>query len=171
MKKYIITSAVLLATVVPAITFAATSSSGENNSGVITRTFKNFSKDHKREIPQAAQDALTAAGIALPTEAEKTAQKEARAKVEAAMKALTDDDRAALQVIREEAKKKEREYLRSKGVPLPSEDEIAAAKAKKDAIQKALKDAGITQGKMGKMEGKGHGRMGGMKKMHQENDE
>lgn len=88
---------------------------------------------------------LAASGVTLPTAAEATAFHDKMKAARDAENALSDADKAGLKTIRdaaqekmrtlrEETAKAERDYLRSKGVALPSEEEIAKMR---DTMEKA----------------------------------
>lgn len=120
--------------------------------------------------------ALAASGVTLPTADEAKAYHEKMKAAREAEQALPDADKTALktmrdatrekvQTIHEESAKAEREYLRSKGVALPSEDEISKMS---ETMKKAAEVLRAQRPNMGqdnengmRGEGRGHGR--GMK--------
>ncbi len=112
--------------------------------------------------------ALAASGVTLPTADEAKAfqekmkaAREAEAKLsdtnKAALKAMRDTTQQKIQAIREESAKAEREYLRSKGVALPAEDEISKMA---ETMKKAGEVLRAQHPNMDKErgEGRGHGR-------------
>lgn len=127
--------------------------------------------------------ALKTAGLTAPTETEMKARMDAMkttqdqiAKLstddQTALKSLRDSNRTAEEALRDANAAKEREFLRSKGVSVPTEAEVAKAKQTQDVIRKALEAQGIAGGKgpqmggeMGGLGGKQgpHGKMGGAK--------
>ncbi len=120
--------------------------------------------------------AIQAAGLTVPTEAEMKANMENGKTTEEAIKKLSTDDQTALKTLRdsnrtaEEALReadqaKERDFLRSKGITVPTEDQIAKEKQIQEIIRKTL---GGPEGKengegRGGMMGKFGGHMGGDK--------
>lgn len=122
--------------------------------------------------------ALAASGVTLPTADEAKAfqekmkaAREAEAKLsdtdKAALKTMRDATQQKIQAIREESAKAEREYLRSKGVALPTEEEftkIAETMKKAGEVLRAQHpNMGKERGE-GREGGRGHGRgmRGGM---------
>jgi hypothetical protein len=83
----------------------------------------------------AVKKALTDAGIAVPTSEEAKAFMEKQMNAFTAEAKLSETDKAGLKALRESFRKQEREYLRSKGVDLPTEDTYA----KFDKIHEVLK--------------------------------
>lgn len=121
--------------------------------------------------------ALAASGVTLPSADEAKAfhekmqaAREAEAKLadtdKAALKTMRDAAQEKIKAIREEAAKAEREYLRSKGVALPSEEEIAKMR---DTMEKAGEVLRSQHPNMGKARGegregrRGQGMRGGMR--------
>ena len=136
----------LTAVLVPVLTFAATAT------GTVTmgRSAPDFSK-----LPQSVQDTLKAAGVTAPTQEAIKAFETKMQNERTAMKNLSDADKASLKAIRDAARKQEREFLRSKGVDLPSEDEIAAAMKFKDALRSAMDKMTVAEMKAFKKQYKG----------------
>ncbi len=64
-------------------------------------------------------------GITVPTPEEAKAFQTKMQAMKTAEKNLSDADKASFKLLRESFKKQERDFLRSKGVTLPSEEEIA----------------------------------------------
>ena len=121
--------------------------------------------------------ALAASGVTLPTADEakafqekmKTAR-EAEAKLadadKATLKTMRDATQEKIKTIREEAAKTEREYLRSKGVTLPTEEEIAKMRDTMEKAGEVLRAQHPNFGKErneGREGGRGHGMRGGMR--------
>ena len=90
------------------------------------------------KLPQSVQDALKTQGITLPTADEVQAFQTKMKNNMNAVKNLSDADKASLKTLREEFQAKEREFLRSKGVDLPTEDQIAQMKKVREAITTEL---------------------------------
>jgi hypothetical protein len=173
--KIALASAVAVA--IPAFTFAAAGSSnafggfGKGFGQMMGREigahmpfFQNGSGSVT--VPSQIRQALAASGVTLPSDSDISA---AESTMKAVMEAQrnfqpTDADKAALKAIRDAAAKSERDYLRTKGVTLPSEDEIAKAQATNDAVRSAFQT--LHPGKSGKGWDKdredGFGPMGGM---------
>ncbi len=131
---------------VPVLTFSATAT------GAVTtgRSAPDFSKP-----PQSVQDTLKAAGVTAPTqEAIKTFETKMQNE-RTAIKSLSDADKASLKAIRDAARRQEREFLRSKGVDLPSEDEIVAAMKFKDTLKAAMDNMTVAEMKAFKKQYKG----------------
>lgn len=123
--------------------------------------------------------ALAASGVTLPTADEAKAFQEKMKAAREAEQALSDTDKAALstmrdatqqkiQAIREESAKAEREYLRSKGVALPTEEEFTKMAETMKKVGEVLRaqhpNLGEGRGE-GRENGRGHGRgmRGGMR--------
>lgn len=117
--------------------------------------------------------AIQAAGLTVPTEADMKASMEAGKTTEEAIKKLSTDDqtalktlrdsnRAAEKALREADQAKERDFLRSKGITLPTEDQIAKEKQIEEIIRKTL------SGQQGNEKGHGGmmGRFGGERGEH-----
>lgn len=150
-KKAIIAGAVALAVTVPLLTFANGGMlGGIGFGGFGVHSGSGFT------LPASVQTALTASGIAIPTATEMQAERDAMKKAGDAMKTLSDADRATLKTMREAAAKAERDFLRTKGVPFPSEDAIA----KFQTFQQALHT--LKQDKLGDFKGKMKGGRGMM---------
>ncbi len=113
-------------------------------------------------VPTKIREALAASGVTLPSDADISSAHATMRSVAEARRNFeeTDADRAALKAIREEAAKKEREYLRSRGVALPNEEEIAKAAATHARMSEAMQTVGPKMGKRG-MRGGQHGGMRG----------
>jgi hypothetical protein len=90
-------------------------------------------------LPQSSIDALKAQGITLPTKDEMRKFFDGMNRIKKSVQALPEADRAELQKLREAAHKAEREFLRSKGVALPSEDQIAQMKKTAEAVRAEFK--------------------------------
>ena len=122
--------------------------------------------------------ALAASGVTLPTADEAKAFQDKMKASREAEENLSDTDKAALKTMRdatqekirtihEEAAKAEREYLRSKGVTLPTEEEIAKMADTMKKAGEVLRAQHPNFGKNreeGREGGRGHGRgmRGGM---------
>lgn len=121
--------------------------------------------------------ALAASGVTLPTADEAKAfhekmqaARDAEAKLadadKAALKTMRDAAQEKIKAIREEAAKAEREYLRSKGVALPSEEEIAKMRDTMEKAGEVLRSQHPNMGKArgeGREGGRGQGMRGGMR--------
>lgn len=108
-----------------------------------TANFKQVSFGNFRHA--FAEKGSTMSGVTLPSAEEMKAHREQMQKVKDAMDNLSDADKATLKQMHEAAAKAERDFLRSKGVPLPTEDEIAKWESQMP--------------KMGKMMNEGFGKM------------
>ena len=99
-------------------------------------------------------------GLTAPTTDETKAYMEKMVAAREAEKKLSDADKAGLKTLRESFQKQERDYLRTKGIALPTEAEIT----KMNQVREALRSqAGEFQGAlqsmgMGRGEGMGAGR-------------
>lgn len=91
-------------------------------------------------VSSKIRETLSLSGVTLPSDSEITSAHAVMSKVKEARKSFqaTDADKAALKSIRDSAQKAEREYLRSKGIALPSEDEIAKAQAVHESVRTAM---------------------------------
>jgi len=85
-------------------------------------------------LPANVQAALTASGIAIPTADELKTDRDAMQKVGEAMKNLSATDKATLEKMRQDEAKAERDFLRTKGVPFPSEDAITKIQTFQQAV-------------------------------------
>ena len=145
-SKKLIGVSLLTAVLVPVLTFAATAT-GSIATG---RSAPDFSK-----LPQSVQETLKAQGVTLPTADSIKAFETKMQNERTAIKSLSDADKASLKVIRDAARKQEREFLRSKGIDLPSEDEIVAAMKFKDALRSAMDNMTVAEMKIFKKQYKG----------------
>ncbi len=138
MKKAVVGLVSLMVLAVPA-TFAMQAATGSIPSapGISTKIgLKGMTHTPDfTKLPQSVQDALKAQGISIPSTDEVQAFQTKMQSEREAMKNLSEADRASLQTLREEFKKKEREFLRSKGVDMPTEDQIAQMKKLREAVQ------------------------------------
>lgn len=193
-KMAIAAAAVIIA--IPAIGFAAASTStGSDVVNKAFREMRGGSGSHMGEGRgmrgegfggmmgagmlgnENIRTALAASGVTLPTADEAKAfqekmkaAREAEAKLadadKATLKTMRDATQEKIKTIREEAAKAEREYLRSKGVALPTEEEIAKIE---DTMKKAGEVLRAQHPNMGKERGegreggRGHGMRGGMR--------
>ncbi len=90
--------------------------------------------------------ALKAAGITTPTEAEIQANMEKMKAMKTGIDNLSTTDQTALKALRDANQAKEREFLRSKGVSVPTEAELAKEKKIQDIIRTTLGDKGRVEG-------------------------
>jgi hypothetical protein len=153
-KKAAIAAGVLAAILVPTLAFAATATGALG-----TRTAPDFTK-----LPTTVQDTLKAQGVAIPTQAELTAFATKVANEKKARSTLSDADRAIIKAIMEKARAEERAFLRTKGVELPSEDEIAKMKKFKESLQTAVGALPYSEAKKLKKEFRAEMKEGGMYK-------
>ncbi len=128
-KSILLTTAITLAVTLPLAAFAA------NNDFVR----KNIGQAFEQHLPKKIEALLTASGIAIPTDAEFQSHHEAMEKVRKSIDSLSETDKAALKTLRETAQKAERDFLRSKGVPFPSEEELAKFQTFHQKLQEVLK--------------------------------
>ena len=84
--------------------------------------------------------ALADKGITAPTVEEAKAFETKMQAAHEAQEKLSDTDKAGLKTLRESFQKQERDYLRSKGVTLPSEEEIAKMKQIREVLGEQMKD-------------------------------
>lgn len=106
---------------------------------VITSSAFAFDYAKKTNTDPLASSAVTKVlqekGITAPTSDEMKAFMEKMQSARDAEEKLSDADKSGLQTLRDGFRKQERDYLRSKGVTLPSEEEIS----KMDAVHEALR--------------------------------
>lgn len=141
------------------VSVAAISSFTFAASGVTSKTIKDTGNGKNMEHRMAAREnilsntevvaALKAAGITAPTEAEmqanmekmkamKTAIDKLSTEDQTALKTLRDTNRTAEDALRDANQAKEREFLRSKGITVPTEAEVAQEKKIHDIIRTTL---------------------------------
>ncbi len=149
------------------VSIAAVSSLTFAASGTTSNSTKNTGNGKNIEHRMAAREnilsnievvaALKAAGITTPTEAEIQANMEKMKAMktgidnlsttdQTALKALRDANRTAEDALRDANQAKEREFLRSKGVSVPTEAELAKEKKIQDIIRTTLGDKGRVEG-------------------------
>ena len=136
---------------ISSLTFAA--SGNTSNTLKETKTGKNI--EHRMAAREnifsntEVVAALKAAGLTAPTEAEmqanmekmkamKTAIDKLSTEDQTALKTLRDANRTAEEALRDANEAKEREFLRSKGISVPTETEIAQQKKIQDIIRTTL---------------------------------
>lgn len=152
-QKKMAATAAIFAIAIPAVGFAATNTA--TGTAAVEKAAKTFRMGSGSQMGQgygmkggmmggqagmmtneSVRTALAASGVILPTADEAKAYHEKMKTAREAEQALPDADKATLKAMRDaafekakviyaEAAKAEREYLRSKGVALPSETEIA----------------------------------------------
>jgi hypothetical protein len=154
-KKTAIVAGILTAILVPAMTFAATATGSLG----MTRTAPDFTK-----LPQTVQDTLKAQGVTVPTQAELQAFATKMANEKKARSTLSDADKATIKAIMEKAHAEERAFLRTKGIELPSEDEIAKMKKFKESLQTTIGALPYAEAKKLKKEFRTEMGQGGMMK-------
>lgn len=204
-NKKLLVGAAILAVTIPAVGFAATSSTTSSSPFfAMTAKFRELragsgsemgmgrhmrGEDRPMMSGQAGMSAgigagilsnekvretLAASGVTLPSAEELATFHEKMQAARAAEAKLSDTEKAEIKAIRtvgmekiraihQEAAKSERDYLRSKGVTLPSEEEIAKMH---EIAEKARETLGAQGGKggfgmMGKKGGKGGCEKGG----------
>ncbi len=151
--KIIIGSAVALAAVATTSAFAFNMSGGFQTKADI---FTN---------PTVIK-ALTDSGITVPTAAEATAfMTKQKAAHEAEVK-LSDADKAGLKTLKESFKKQERDYLRSKGIDLATEADIARFAKIRETLKLQMKDIRGANHEM-----KGFGKKHGIQNRGRDNDQ
>jgi hypothetical protein len=186
-NKKLLVGAAILAVTVPAVGFAATSS-GTTSSPFfgMAGKFRELRAGNGSEMGMGAgilsnekvREALAASGVTLPSTEELGAFHEKMQAARSAEAKLSDAEKAELQAIRtagmekiraihQETAKSERDYLRSKGVALPSEEEIAkmreiGEKARETLGARGSKGGFGMMGKKGGKEGFEKGGRGGM---------
>lgn len=192
-NKKLLVGAAILAVTVPAVGFAATSSTtGSSPFFGMAAKFRELRAGNGSEMGmgggilsnEKVREALAASGVTLPSTEELAAFHEKMQAARAAEAKLSDAEKSELKAIRtagmekiraihQETAKNERDYLRSKGVALPSEEEIAEMR---EIGEKARETLGVRDGKggfgmMGKKGGKEGfekgGRGGMMGKFHE----
>jgi len=114
--KSIIASVLLVGVVATTSVFAATSM---GTTSMTSEMHKNHLSNP--DIVKILQDK----GITVPTPEEAQAFHTKMQSLRSAEKNLSDADKASFKLLRESFKKQERDFLRSKGVTLPSEEEVA----------------------------------------------
>jgi hypothetical protein len=145
--KTIVASVLLVSAVAATSVFAANSMGMGNKAGMGKgNPFSNTG------VIQMLKDK----GITAPTAEEAKAFETKMKALQKAEKSLTTEAKAQLETLRQSFRKQEREFYRTQGVVLPTEDEIA----KMEAIRELLKPA-TGSGARGPMGGEGMGR-GGM---------
>ena len=125
-KKAAIVTGIIAAILVPAITFAATATGAIG----MSHTTPSFTK-----LPQSVQDMLKAKGVTVPTAEAMKAFVTKMKNERKGRKSLSEADQATLSAIMEKARIEERAFLRTKGIDLPSEDEIAQMKKFRESLK------------------------------------
>lgn len=159
MNKYTISTlsalGIVSIAVISSLTFAASGTTF--NSAKNTGNGKNI--EHRMAVREnifsntEVVAALKAAGITTPTEAEiqanvekmkamKTAIDNLSTTDQTALKTLRDANRTVEEALRDANQVKEREFLRSKGVSVPTEAEVAKEKKIQDIVRTTLGDKG-----------------------------
>ncbi len=138
------------------VSIAAVSSLTFAASGTTSNSTKNTGNGKNIEHRMAAREnilsnievvaALKAAGITTPTEAEIQANMEKMKAMKTGIDNLSTTDQTALKALRDANQAKEREFLRSKGVSVPTEAELAKEKKIQDIIRTTLGDKGRVEG-------------------------
>ena len=150
-KKTLLAGAVMLVVAIPALTFASGGLRG-GHMGFGGNSGSGFT------LPASVQTALTASGIAIPTADEMKTERDAMQKVGDAMKTLSDADKATLKTMRDTAQRAERDFLRTKGVPFPSEESIAKFQTFQQALHTLKGGKTGENNGLGEKMGRGHGR-------------
>lgn len=158
--KSIIASVLLVGAVATTSVFAASSM------GMTSKLTSQKNPFTNTAVIKALQDK----GITVPTAEEAKAFHDKMQALHTAEKNLSEADKASYQALRESFKKQERDFLRSKGIVLPTEDEIAKMELIRTTLEGmkgvmmngsgALSKEGREKNKDGKPEF--HGPRGGM---------
>ncbi|MDD2745509.1 MAG: hypothetical protein PHU93_03135 [Candidatus Gracilibacteria bacterium] len=149
--KSIIASVLLVGALATTSVFAA------NSMGMTSKLMSQKSPFTNATVIKALQDK----GITVPTPEEAKAFQTKMQTMHDAEKSLSEADKASYEALRQSFKKQERDFLRSKGIVLPTEDEIA----KMELIKTTLGDMkGTMMNGSGSLSKEGRGMMGGREK-------